>query len=88
MILYYKSYILIESTFLKELVLIRQANQQSVIFDTICIFLNKGFKFYPNICNGCRDLLLMSINFSDIAILNIKKADCCCIISGISKSPA
>ena len=28
------------------------------------------------------------MNFSDIAILNIKNADFCCIISGISKSPA
>ena len=30
----------------------------------------------------------MSINLSDIAILNIKNADYCCIISGISKNEA
>ena len=30
----------------------------------------------------------MSMNSSDIAILNIKSADYCCIISGISKSEA
>ena len=35
-------------------------------------FLNKGFKFQPNICNRCHDLLMMSINLSDIAMLNIK----------------
>ena len=30
-------------------------------------FLNKGFKFQTNICNGCYDLLMMSMNLSDIA---------------------
>ena len=30
----------------------------------------------------------MSINFSDIVILNIKSADCSFIVSGISKSEA
>ena len=49
-------------------------------------FLNKGFKFKPNVCNRCHDLLKMSINLTDIAILNIKGSDYYCIISGISKS--
>ena len=49
-------------------------------------FLDKDFKFQPNVCNGCHDLLMMSMNLSDISILNIKSADYCCIISGISKS--
>ena len=31
---------------------------------------------------------MMSMNLSDIAILNIKGFDYCCIISGISKSEA
>ena len=30
----------------------------------------------------------MSMNLSDIAILKIKNADYCCIITGISKSEA
>ena len=51
-------------------------------------FLDKGFKFQPNVCSGCHDLLMISMNLSDIAILNIKSADYCCIISGISKSEA
>ena len=34
-------------------------------------FLNYSFKFQPNICNRCHDLLMMSVNLSDIAILNI-----------------
>ena len=38
MFVYYKCYISIELTFLKELMLIRQANQKSEIFVTIRIF--------------------------------------------------
>ena len=49
-------------------------------------FLNKQFRFQPNVWNGCHDLLMTSMNLSNIVILNIKGADYCCIISGISKS--
>ena len=35
-------------------------------------FLHKGFKFQPNVCNGCHDLLMMYMNLSDITILIIK----------------
>ena len=49
-------------------------------------FLNKGFKFQPNVSNRCHDLLILSMNFSDIVILNIKNVDYCCIINRISKS--
>ena len=38
-------------------------------------FLNFSFKFQPNVCNRCHDLLMMSMNLSDIAILNIKGFD-------------
>ena len=51
-------------------------------------FLNKGFKCQPNVCKRCHDLLVMSINLSDIAILSIKSADYSCIITGISKNEA
>ena len=44
--------------------------------------------FQPNVCNRCHDLLTMSINFSDIAILNNIGSDYYCIISRISKSEA
>ena len=36
--------------------------------------LDKGFKFQPNVCNGCHNILIMSMNFNDY-----------CIINGISK---
>ena len=48
-------------------------------------FLNYNFKFQADVCTWCHDLLIMSINFSDIAILNIKGSDYLCIISLISK---
>ena len=31
-------------------------------------FLNKRFKFQPSVCDRCHDLLMMSMNLSDIAI--------------------
>ena len=43
-------------------------------------FLNFSFKFQPNVCNRCRDLLMMSMNLRDIAISNIKASDYRCII--------
>ena len=51
-------------------------------------FLNYSFKFQPNVCNRCHDLLMMSINLNDITILNIKVSDYCCIITLISKNEA
>ena len=51
-------------------------------------FLGKGCTFQPDLCNGCHDFLMMSMNLSDIAILNIKCANYCCIINGISKIKA
>ena len=49
-------------------------------------FLNKGFKFQPNVCNRCHDLLMICFIVSDIANLNIKKADYDYTISGTSKN--
>ena len=49
-------------------------------------FLNKGFKFQLDVCNRCHDLLMMSMNLSNIYIINIKNSDYRCIINGISKS--
>ena len=51
-------------------------------------FFDKGFQFQPNVCNGCHDLLMMSMNLSDTAILNIKRSDHRCNINGISKNEA
>ena len=51
-------------------------------------FLHNGFKFQPNICNRYYNLLMMSLNLSDIAILNIKGSGYRCIISGITRNEA
>ena len=37
----------------------------------ILFFLDEGFKFQPNVYNKCHDLLMMSMNLSDFAILKI-----------------
>ena len=50
--------------------------------------LNYNFKFQPNVCNRCYGLLIMSVNLSNIAILNIKGSHYPCIISLISKYEA
>ena len=51
-------------------------------------FLNYSFKFQTNVCNRCHDLLMISINLSNITILNFKGSDYHCIISLISKNEA
>ena len=78
----YKYYILIELTFLKLLMLIRQMNQKTVRY-----FLEKCFMSLSNVCNGCHHIL-MSVNVKDIAILSINGVDYCCLIDGISKCEA
>ena len=73
----WKCYILIELTFFKELMLIKKTASKECHYQ---IFLNKGFKFQPNDCNRCHDLLIVSMNLSDIAISNINGSNCCFII--------
>ena len=52
------------------------------------VFSDKEFKFQANVFNRCHYVLMMSMNLSDIATLNVKVADYGCIISRISKSKA
>ena len=51
-----------------------------------CYFLDKAFKFQSDFWNGFQGVLIMSMNLSNIAILNIQGVDYRCIISEISKS--
>ena len=72
---------MMELTFLKELML-KECD--------IChywYFLDKTFMFQSDVCNGCHDVLMMSINLSDIASF-IHDAGYCCIISELSESKA
>ena len=51
-------------------------------------FLIYSIVFQPNICNRCHDLLTMSINLSNMAILNIEGSDYRCLLNLISKNQA
>ena len=51
-------------------------------------FLNYSCTFQPIVCDRYHDLLMMSINLSNIAILNIKDSVYGCIISLIGKKEA
>ena len=51
-------------------------------------FLDEGSLFQPNVWNDFYRVLLMSINLSDIAVLNIHGAYYWCIINEISTSEA
>ena len=53
---------------------------------SLLAFLDKGFKFQPNVCNGYYDVLMMSMNLSNIDTLNINGADYRCIVNEISKT--
>ena len=77
-LVYHKYIIVIELTFLKELMLMKEANQKTYS-------LNKSFKFQPNICKRCQDLL-MSMNLGGIALSSMKVSGCHGIISRIRKN--
>ena len=78
---------MIKLTFPKEFMLVKQVHQKGIIV-TIGISWIIVFKFQPNACNRCHALLMMSVNPSDIAILNIIGSDYHCVISMISKNEA
>ena len=65
-----------DRTDLPERIDVNKTNQlEEYNFCLYWYFLNNRFKFQPNICNGCHDLLIMSMNLSDISVLNSKGAD-------------
>ena len=51
-------------------------------------FLDRGFKFQLSVCNDCHDVLMMSIDINNIAILNFFGGGYYCNIVGITKSEA
>ena len=38
-------------------------------------FLDKSFKYEPNPCNGCHDLMQKAMNFNAVPIVPIKESD-------------
>ena len=53
--------------------LIKQVDKRSAILFTIGSFKDKGFQTQLNVCNGCHDLLMMSVNGKDIDDVDKKK---------------
>ena len=85
MFVYYNCCIMIELTFMKEFMLIKQVHQKSAMFVTAGYI----FKLYFWVSTKCmQDLLIMSINLSNIATLNIKGSNFPCIITLSNKNEA
>ena len=58
------------------------------VFATSDIFFQIKVLSFNCMSNGCHDVLMISINLNDIAILNIHRVNYCCNINGIDKSEA
>ena len=65
---------------------IKTSSSIEFVISNYFYFLDKEFKFQPDLRNGCHDVLVMSMNLNNIAILNICGVDYRCIINGITKS--
>ena len=53
----------------------RQKKSKKCIICHFWYSLDKGFKFQPQICNRCQDVLMMSVNLRHIAVFNITGAN-------------
>ena len=76
----------IELTFLKKFTLKKTSISKKWDICHYWCFLNHSFKFQPNVSNRCHELLMISINLSDIATLSIKGSDYRYIISLLTKN--
>ena len=68
----------------KELALIKHVHEKSAIFH-YWYFLDKWFKFQGYICNRSYEILMLSTNLNDSAILIVNYADYRCYFTKISK---
>ena len=76
---------MVESTFLRVLMLERQVHLKSIICH-YWYFSDKGLKFQPSVWDGCHDALMMFVNLNDITIFNICSVDCQCMIARINNN--
>ena len=51
-------------------------------------FKNVSYKFEPNVCNKCYDVVMTAYELKNVATLNVKSVDCRCILWGICKNKA
>ena len=67
---------MLELKYLKALMLTRQMHQNSALLATVGIFyirfLNFNWVSLMGVSNGCHEVLMMSMNLNDNAILNIQ----------------
>ena len=47
-------------------------SKESVIYHYL-YFKDIGFKYEPYLCNGCHDLMQKTMNFNDVAIVQVKE---------------
>ena len=67
--------------------MLKKCIKKCVTYNYLYLF-DKVFMFHGDVCNGCLDLLLMSINLNGIAIFNIWSVNYCCIIKIVSNTKA
>ena len=51
-------------------------------------FKDFGFKYEPNVCNKCHDLLMTAYELKNYAILNVTGVDYRCILWGTGRNKA
>ena len=57
-----------------------------MLYLSLLVFLDEGFYFQSYVCNGCQDVLMISMNLSNIVISNTNGVDYCFIITRICKN--
>ena len=63
-------------------------HQKDLYFVIINILKNVGYKFEPDVCNKCHDVLMTAYELKNNAILNVKEVNYRCILWGTSKNEA
>ena len=43
------------------------------IFYHCWYFLNMNFRFQPEVCNGCHELMQKAMSFNDVAVFSVKE---------------
>ena len=65
----------------------KSASKECMLCQYWC-FKADGYKFEPNFCNKCHDVLMTTYELKNIAILNVKEVDFRCSLWGISRDEA
>ena len=55
---------------------------------SLLVFFGKGFKFQPDVSNGCPDVSMISMNLNNVATPNTHHIHWHCVIDRINKNEA